>query len=375
MKLTNLLALSLLAAGLAQAEPLALIHTPSSTCVDDGPRLSCAAGRLDIPKAEDLVAPCADATGCWPAIGDPLPIQRYKDLPATAWIDGCNNPATVRGTALPVPWSAEADPCKTWKIWQVSTFAALEDPSTFASSVLIGPAPLSTVLTWDIANVTSCQASGSWSGTKPIKGTQTITGLTTSATYTLLCTRDASATGSANLSWNAPTQNTDGSPLTNLSGYKILHGPAATQLTQTIAVNDKAATAYTVAGLPINQTIYFAMRAVAGTLESDTTGAVSKLIVPDTSARTFTKTIGVVVNAGPLVPNPPSGLSVTQTVAYRLDVESTANTPRLFVVGTVDIGTNCNKEHRFMTLNRVDNMAVKLNPGARRPAIAWAKCG
>jgi hypothetical protein len=45
--------------------------------------------------------------------------------------------------------------------------------------------------------------------------------------------------GTATLSWSAPTQNTDGSTLTNLAGYKLYHGTSASALTdvRTVASN------------------------------------------------------------------------------------------------------------------------------------------
>lgn len=56
------------------------------------------------------------------------------------------------------------------------------------------------------------------------------------------------AAGTITLRWTPPTQNTDGSALTNLAGYEIRHGPVADQLTSTIAVGPVST--YTVTGLP-----------------------------------------------------------------------------------------------------------------------------
>lgn len=55
--------------------------------------------------------------------------------------------------------------------------------------------------------------------------------------------------GSAVLSWTAPTQNVDGSPLTTFGGYKILYGTSTTALTQTIQVANPTVTTYTVGNL------------------------------------------------------------------------------------------------------------------------------
>jgi Putative Ig domain len=50
------------------------------------------------------------------------------------------------------------------------------------------------------------------------------------AAFSITVTSPAN-TGTATLSWSAPTQNTDGSQLTNLAGYRIYHGTSASALT------------------------------------------------------------------------------------------------------------------------------------------------
>ncbi len=69
----------------------------------------------------------------------------------------------------------------------------------------------------------------------------------------------APATGTATVSWVAPTQNSDGSPLTNLAGYNIYYGTDASAMTQTIQVANAAALKYVVSGLATSTTWYFAV--------------------------------------------------------------------------------------------------------------------
>jgi len=68
--------------------------------------------------------------------------------------------------------------------------------------------------------------------------------------------------GSATLSWTAPTQNTDGTQLTDLAGYKIYYGTTSGQLTQVISINATGSTTYVVSGLA-SGTYYFAVTAYA----------------------------------------------------------------------------------------------------------------
>jgi hypothetical protein len=67
-------------------------------------------------------------------------------------------------------------------------------------------------------------------------------------------------TGSANLSWSVPTQNTDGTPLTDLAGYHIYYGTTEGVWTSTVTVMDATETTYVVSGLS-HGTYYFTVAA------------------------------------------------------------------------------------------------------------------
>lgn len=57
------------------------------------------------------------------------------------------------------------------------------------------------------------------------------------------------AVASATLSWTPPTQNTDGTSLVDLAGYRLLYGPSATNLVQLIDVPNPSLRAYIVENL------------------------------------------------------------------------------------------------------------------------------
>lgn len=107
---------------------------------------------------------------------------------------------------------------------------------------------------------------------------------TGSAVYTCITRHNVVATfqparrGTAVLSWRPPTQNTDGSALTNLAGYRIHYGTSPTALVSTIQLANAGASAYTVSGLAPG-TYYFAVRAYssAGT-ESVSSNIASKVV-------------------------------------------------------------------------------------------------
>lgn len=85
-------------------------------------------------------------------------------------------------------------------------------------------------------------------------------------------------TGTATLSWLKPTQNADGTALTDLAGFIVKYGNSATALDRHIAVNDPAMTRYTVTNLG-SGTWYFTVVSytVAG-VESSHSDVVSKTI-------------------------------------------------------------------------------------------------
>ena len=89
---------------------------------------------------------------------------------------------------------------------------------------------------------------------------------------------NAMSNGRATLSWTAPTENTDGSTLSNLSGYRIRYGTSANALTNTIVIENASVTTYVVEDLA-PATWFFAVTAVssAGT-ESTYSNVANKAI-------------------------------------------------------------------------------------------------
>lgn len=82
------------------------------------------------------------------------------------------------------------------------------------------------------------------------------------------------------LGWQPPTENTDGSPLKDLQGYKIHYGTVSQDYTTTIQVSNPGVATYVVQNLPAGSTYYFAVTAYnsAGTesLLSDEVSATLK---------------------------------------------------------------------------------------------------
>jgi hypothetical protein len=86
------------------------------------------------------------------------------------------------------------------------------------------------------------------------------------------------STGSATISWLPPTQNTDGTTLTDLAGFRIYYGTSASALTQVANLTNRGLTSYMVENLAA-ATWYFTVRAYAADgAESASSNIASKTI-------------------------------------------------------------------------------------------------
>lgn len=109
-----------------------------------------------------------------------------------------------------------------------TTLASQFAATRLKPTVSISASPISVItgnssaLTWASTNATSCTASGGWSGTKTLSGTQTLLNLTTNQTYTLTCSgrsKGGSATQSASVTvTGTPADTTAPSAPTALAG-------------------------------------------------------------------------------------------------------------------------------------------------------------
>ena len=141
---------------------------------------------------------------------------------------------------------------------------------TLEASAASAPAGGSVTLTWSGDNVDGCTASGGWSGTRPTSGSTSVGPIDADSTFSLECTGPAGTVVSmqsvvvqrARLSWTAPTQTVDGSPITALAGYRVHMGTASRSYDQVFEVSDPAMESWVVDGLVPGSTYYFAVTAV-----------------------------------------------------------------------------------------------------------------
>lgn len=171
----------------------------------------------------------------------------------------------------------------------ISSPAAGETMETPDESVSLGGTARSSAgivsVSWRNDSGVEGDATGSESWeTTPIPlevGENTITvvaedGAGVTATDTVVVTRESATTASITLSWEAPTEREDGSPLTDLSGYRIHYGRLSETYDHDIDIDNAGIVSYMVDGLS-SGTWYFVVRAYdSAGLESEFSNEVSK---------------------------------------------------------------------------------------------------
>jgi hypothetical protein len=116
------------------------------------------------------------------------------------------------------------------------------------------------------------------SNTTSTVATTPASGTNNSSTVAKTATPVTTVNGVATLDWLPPTQNSDGSALTNLAGYTVYYGTSPDNLSQSVKVTNPGLTAYAVTGLS-SGTWYFAVTSYSAEgVESNRTTTVSTKI-------------------------------------------------------------------------------------------------
>ena len=137
---------------------------------------------------------------------------------------------------------------------------------------------------WSAPDADQCEAAGGWSGVRANSGSYVTPPLESNATFRLTCTA-GSLSGSAMVSvrvtdpeirWQAPTQNVDGTELTDLDGFNLYWGDSSRNYSTSVSL--PATARDWLAELPPGR-YYFAVTALNSLgEESDYSNEISKLI-------------------------------------------------------------------------------------------------
>jgi len=190
--------------------------------------------------------------------------------------------ATVKGATTPAPTNtaptiagSPARSINAGSAYSLRPTAADADGNTLAFSIANRPS-------WATFNTTNGQLSGTPTATQVGSyGNITISVSDGRSTATLpafaINVVDVSNTG-AELSWTPPTQNTDGSSLSNLAGYRIAYGTNPNALTQSVQVANVGITRYAIDNLSPG-TYYFSVRAYTSNgTESASSNVATKIV-------------------------------------------------------------------------------------------------
>lgn len=159
--------------------------------------------------------------------------------------------------------------------------------------------------------------------------------------------------GSATLSWTAPTQNTDGTPATDLAGFKFYYGnTSGGPYPNEVDLQDPAATTYVIDNLVAGDYFFVATAYNTAGVESDRTNEVTKTIAQ-------------------APPNPPAGLTVSDLVVFTIIKQ--ADRFVLLPVGTVPAGTTCDPDESINGHFVVPRTQVQWS-GTVQPLVVVAQC-
>lgn len=207
----------------------------------------------------------------------------------------------TRRTSQLIAWGAILGACAASIALNMAQ-AAEQPRLDYNAGASPGPIPgeVVTTLTWETTPLaTQCVASGDWTGEKAAAGNVTLDPVKPPKSYTLGCSWPGDDT--AVLSWTPPTENTNGTTLTNLAGYRIVYGTSPTALTQIVELREPGTSRYTIEDLTAG-TWHFAVRVFSSTgAESVNSNTTSKTISPPFEV---TQTIGVTT------PKEPTNLTV-----------------------------------------------------------------
>lgn len=213
---------------------------------------------LDVRCGLLLVASAFALAGCGGGDEDSPAAATSVEQPATT----PTPPATATNKAPTISGSSPTA-VNAGAAYSFVPVAKDDDGDTLAFSIQNKPswATFSTA-TGKLSGTPSLAAVGTYSGI----GISVSDGKTTAALSSFSIVVNGISDGRVTLSWTPPTENTDGTPLTDLSGYKIYYGTSAGALTKSIDVSTAGVSMYVVEDLT-PATWYFAITAVTASGE------------------------------------------------------------------------------------------------------------
>jgi hypothetical protein len=170
-------------------------------------------------------------------------------------------------------------------------------------------------------------------------------------------------TCSATLTWQPPTENTDGTPLTDLAGFRVYWGLAVDDLSNSVTLENASLTSYIVDDLGAAQWFFAVTAHKAQGLESMLSNLATKT------------TVGCIALADP---RPPGAVTVQPDGPFTVyDFVPQTNRAVMLPVGTVPAGTICIATQAIVASGDLF-FAVPRElvawAGNVEPAVVYARC-
>lgn len=223
------------------------------------------------------------------------------------------------------PPSMDAHPLATiLVIFMVASFltsaAALAVPPVVTISIApnVGPAGYQANLAWTATNAATCQATGDWSGTRPVNSAISLT-ISKDSVFGITCTGND---GTVTTMVVPPATNTDGTPYTDNAGYNIYRGPTADSVAK---VKSLAPTELPWKDVGLAPGTYYYKATTVNKSRSVESGQTSAMPFPvvvkgsQTSASTSAK-----VTAPGTTPNPPTMTVVSVDVTTNVNITTSS---------------------------------------------------
>jgi hypothetical protein len=247
---------------------------------------------------------------------------------------------------------------------------------TVTANPASGPAPLNVTLTWNSTNADTCTEGGV---THPIAGSRVINGIMTPTTFNITCTGGKNYT---DVTWTAPTTNTDGTPIPAtgplaLAGFKLYYArtAAAVDAATPVIIAPELRT-YRITGQTNSDYFY---KLSAFNVEGGE-GPKTDVITNNINRVSVTQSANVAITAPPNPPGTvviapdqiPPVFSTTYPTVY--NIVKKANGLILLPVGSVPLNTPCDVNVSVNGYNAVPVAAVNSWSGSVRPIVVVAQC-
>jgi Putative Ig domain len=257
--------------GGGEAGSVAAVQTPTPVASNEPATALATAAPVATPPASAATEPAVPATS---ATEVPAPAPAANETTAPVVSVPAATPPVAAAPVAATPVAAAPVVANAAPVISGTPAASVSASSAYSFAPIASDADGQT-LGYSVANkpvwATFSTSTGTLTGTPTTAQVGSYPGIVISvsdgtlakslAAFSIQVISAAAVVGTATLSWTAPTVNTDGTAITNLSGYKVYHGTGSTTLTDVRTISSPGTTTYVFSTLG-SGTHYFAISSV-----------------------------------------------------------------------------------------------------------------